>query len=171
MPGNSTSDYWMSLSIRHGFTCGLPVQSAARQRGLPRRESAPGKRVARALIDADISVDSYSLEKITDPLVTRLMERTTVIEDPVLTQLFPKHLANRVIVKLRSGEELVSEVVTGPGSVETPMTEADFENKFRKMAAAHLGKGAQQGVLAFVSTLDQQVGYDALFAAMAGQGN
>ncbi|TBU79326.1 MmgE/PrpD family protein [Pseudomonas daroniae] len=123
--------------------------------------------VARALIDADISVESYSLEKITDPLVTRLMERTTVTEDPVLTQLFPNHLANRVIVKLRSGEALVSEVITGPGSVETPMTEADFENKFRKMAAPHLGKGAQQGVLAFVSTLDQQSGYDALFAAMA----
>ncbi|MCG6538553.1 MmgE/PrpD family protein [Pseudomonas sp. KSR10] len=122
--------------------------------------------VARALIDADISVDSYSLEKITDPLVISLMDKTIVVEDPKLTKLFPKHLANRVTVTLKSGEVLVSEIITGPGSLETPMTGKCFEKKFRKMAAPYLGEGAQNDILDFVSTLEQQSDYDALFAAM-----
>ncbi|PAU63947.1 2-methylcitrate dehydratase [Pseudomonas sp. PIC25] len=122
--------------------------------------------VVRALIDGDISIDSYSMKKITDPLVATLMAKTTVVEDPAITRLFPRHLANRVTLILRSGEVLVSEVLSGPGSVETPMTAEDFENKFRKMAAVHLQEEAQQAVLAFVSELDQQKGFETLFAAM-----
>jgi len=125
--------------------------------------------VVRALIDGDISIESYSLQKITDPLVSTLMAKTTVVEDPAITQLFPKQLANRVTLTLFSGDVLVSEVFTGPGSVETPMTTEDFENKFRKMAAAHLDKVAEQSVLGFVSTLDQQKDFDALFKAMTKQ--
>ncbi|MCI0916657.1 MmgE/PrpD family protein [Pseudomonas stutzeri] len=124
--------------------------------------------VARVLLDADISVDSYSLKKITDPLFISLMNKTTVVEDPAPTKLFPKYLANRVTVTLRSGEVLVSEVVTGPGSVETPMPDEDFEKKFRKMAAPHLSEGEQGDVLDIGSKLDQQTGYEALFAATAG---
>ncbi|WP_262460162.1 MmgE/PrpD family protein [Alloalcanivorax balearicus] len=124
--------------------------------------------VARALIDGDISIESYSPENITDPVAIALMDKTTVVVDPELTALFPKHLANRVTVTLKSGESLVSEVISGPGSVETPMTQAQFEAKFRKMAVPHLSEGAQESVLDFVSKLDQQSGYDSLFAAMAG---
>lgn len=123
--------------------------------------------VARALIDADISVDSYSPLKIADPQVRALMDKTTVSEDPALTRLFPQHLANRVTLTLASGEELVSEVISGPGSVETPMGYADFERKFRKMAAPHLGDQAQEDVLAFVAQLECQTDFDALFSAMA----
>lgn len=122
--------------------------------------------VARALIDGDISVDSYSLKKITDPLVVALMERTSVVEDSALTKLFPKHLANRVTILLESGEKLVSEVITGPGSVETPMTTVEFERKFRKMATPHLSAHAQGQVLDFVSTLEQRSDYESLFTAM-----
>ncbi|MFT0138089.1 MmgE/PrpD family protein [Alcanivoracaceae bacterium MT1] len=124
--------------------------------------------VARALIDGDISIDSYSPENIADPIAIALMDRTSVVVDPALTDLFPRHLANRITVTLRSGEKLVSEVINGPGSVETPMTETQFEAKFRKMAAPHLSGESQEKVLDFVSKLDQQSGYAPLFAAMTG---
>ncbi|WP_277374421.1 MmgE/PrpD family protein [Pseudomonas sp. AA-38] len=122
--------------------------------------------VVRALIDGDITIESYSMKKITDPLVATLMAKTTVFEDPAITRLFPRHLANRVTLTLCSGEVLVSEVLSGPGSVETPMTTEDFESKFRKMAAAHLPESAQQAVLAFVSDLERQQDFEAVFAAM-----
>ncbi|MGM3390146.1 MmgE/PrpD family protein [Stutzerimonas stutzeri] len=123
--------------------------------------------VVRALIDGDISIDSYSMKKITDPLVATLMAKATVVEDPAITRLFPRHLGNRVTLTLRSGEVLVSEVLSGPGSLEIPMVAEDFENKFRKMAAMHLQEDAQQAVLAFIAELDQQKGFETLFAAMA----
>lgn len=122
--------------------------------------------VARALMDGDITLQTYTQEAISSPRAQALMDKTTVSEDPELTALFPKHLANRATVTLRSGERLTREIVTGPGSLETPMTDADFERKFRRMAEPHLSDDAQETVLGFVAALDAQPGFAPLFEAM-----
>jgi 2-methylcitrate dehydratase len=122
--------------------------------------------VARALLDGDITLASYAPEQIADPRAVVLMRRTTVSEDPALTQLFPRYLANRVTVTLTSGEQLTSEMLSGPGSLETPMNDADFERKFRRMAGPHIDRSAQNCVLAFVSGLEHQTHYNALFSAL-----
>ncbi|MBA16348.1 MAG: 2-methylcitrate dehydratase [Sphingomonas sp.] len=124
--------------------------------------------VARALIDGDITLDSYRPESIADPLVRALMVLTEVTEAPELTALFPNLLANRVTVELASGEHCTSEVRTGPGGREQPMRDTDFARKFGKMAAPHLDTAAQEAVLAFVTTLEDQTGFDPLFDAMKG---
>lgn len=123
--------------------------------------------VARALLDHDIGLESYTPEKIADPAAIALMDKTIVDEDDDLTRLFPRHLANRVTIRLTSGETLVSEKITGPGSVEMPMTDSDFERKFRRMAASHIDHLAQEDVLAFVANLERQTDYASLFAGMA----
>lgn len=123
--------------------------------------------VARALLDGDITLDSYSPQRIADPRAIALMERTTVSEDPALTRIFPRHLANRVSVTLSSGEELTSEIISGPGSLELPMSDADFERKFQRMALPHLDTAAQVRVLEFVSCLEHQANFEALFEAMS----
>ncbi len=123
--------------------------------------------VARALLDGDLTVGSYCPEKIADPAVIALMDKVSVVEDPALTALFPRHLANRVSVTLVSGEQVVSEMITGPGSVETPMTDHDFERKFRRMALPHIDASAQAEVLGFVAGLEKQTEFTSLFAAMA----
>ncbi|MBB2497125.1 MmgE/PrpD family protein [Aquipseudomonas ullengensis] len=123
--------------------------------------------VARALLDGDITLASYSEEQIADPRAIALMKCTTVSEDPGLTKLFPRYLANRVTVTLISGEELSSEMISGPGSLETPMSDADFERKFCKMAQPHISCAAQNEVLAFISGLERQTSYAPLFRAMS----
>ncbi|WP_035707098.1 MmgE/PrpD family protein [Niveispirillum irakense] len=122
--------------------------------------------VARGLMDGDITLASYAPAQIADPRAVALMSMTTVTEDPGLTALFPQHLANRVTVTLKSGEILTREVISGPGSVETPMNDADFAAKFRRMAADHIGPDKQDAALAFVRLLEQQQDYRPLFAAM-----
>jgi 2-methylcitrate dehydratase len=122
--------------------------------------------VARALLDGDITLESYSPQRIADPRVSVLMSRTRVTEDPALTKLFPQHLANRVSVSLRA---LTREVISGPGSLETPMSDADFERKFRRMAAPHIDRGAQDRVLNYVSCLEKQIDFSELFTAMVAR--
>jgi 2-methylcitrate dehydratase len=122
--------------------------------------------VARALFDGDITLESYSPANILAPEVQELMSKTTVAEDPKLTAMFPKQLANRVTVTLTSGELLTSEVTTGPGGLEQPMSDADFEQKFRKMAAPHLGQSAQDRAIDYVKNLESQAGFGDLFLAM-----
>ncbi|SEO04983.1 MULTISPECIES: MmgE/PrpD family protein [unclassified Pseudomonas] len=126
--------------------------------------------VARSLLDGDITLGSYSSAKIADPAVIALMGKITVVEDGALTALFPRHLANRVSVTLVSGEIVVSEMISGPGSVETPMTDSDFERKFRRMASPHLDESAQAKVLRYVAELQHQSEFTALFAAMVVSG-
>ncbi|WP_220811154.1 MmgE/PrpD family protein [Pseudomonas paralcaligenes] len=127
--------------------------------------------VARALLDGDITLDSYAAERIADPRAIALMGVTTVDEDPALTRLFPGHLANRVRVTLADGEELASEVIDGPGSLLRPMGDEDFERKFRRMAAAHIDRPAQDAALAFVAALESRTDYRPLFAAMRPRAN
>lgn len=122
--------------------------------------------VARALVDGDISLATYTDEAIADPAVARLMDRVTVSADPALTALFPRHLGNRVTLTLRCGQVLVEEVISGPGSVETPMTDADFEAKFRRMAAPHLAPEAQDAVVAWCADFAARTRFEALFEAM-----
>jgi 2-methylcitrate dehydratase len=122
--------------------------------------------VARALIDGDIDLSTYSPEKIGDPRARALMDRTTVAEDPDLTARFPRYLANRVTVTLRTGQRFTNQVDTGPGSVESPMTDADFDRKFRRMAEPHIPVPAQDAALTFVATLDRQAHYGELFRAL-----
>lgn len=122
--------------------------------------------VARALLDGDITIDSYSPEKMADPKVIALMGKISVVEDGALTALFPRHLANRVSATLVSGEIVVSEMISGPGAVETPMTDSDFERKFRRMASPHLDESAQAKVLGYVAVLQHQSEFTSLFAAM-----
>lgn len=124
--------------------------------------------VARALLDGDITLASYDPAMIADPRAAALMDRTTVAEDPAMTALFPAHLPNRVTVTMRSGQVFRREVVSGPGSVETPMTDADFDVKFRRMADGRIDRQQQDRALDFVMGLEHQTGYAALFDAMCG---
>lgn len=122
--------------------------------------------VARALLDGDITLESYLPANIRAPEVQELMGKTTVAEDPKLTLMFPTQLANRVTVTLTSGDLMTSQVTTGPGGLEQPMSDADFERKFRKMAAPHLGQLSQESVIDFVQSLESQTGFEDLFLAM-----
>jgi 2-methylcitrate dehydratase len=122
--------------------------------------------VARALLDGDITLASYRPEAISAPEAAALMARTTVTEDPALTALFPHYLANRVHIDLATGETITSEVRTGPGGPDQPMTDTDFAAKFCKMAAPHLDAERQNGILAFVAGLESATRYSPLFAAM-----
>lgn len=125
--------------------------------------------VARALLDGDITLASYAVEQIADPRAVELMGKTTVSESPALSKLFPRHLANRVTVTLASGEALTSERISGPGSLETPMTDGEFERKFRRMAAPHISGSAQDRILQFVADLGSQADFQPLFDAMSPQ--
>lgn len=122
--------------------------------------------VARALLDGDISINSYSPANISDPRGHALMALTKVEEDPALTALFPGRLANRITVTLKSGEQFTEEVLSGPGSLEQPMNDRDFEQKFLRMAKPQLSRDAQVSILDFVARLEQQDSYTELFEAL-----
>lgn len=86
--------------------------------------------VARVLLDGELTPSSYDVAALGDPAVRALMSRVEVREDPALTAMLPKRIANRVTLRLHSGDELVREVLDVPGGHQTPMTDEQFEAKF-----------------------------------------
>ncbi|MDR3669911.1 MAG: MmgE/PrpD family protein [Holophaga sp.] len=86
---------------------------------------------ARAMLDGEISNDSYLPEKLREPRVRALMQKITVKEDPALTALMPKAVPNRITAVLTDGRVITRQVNDLPGFVGRPMGRADVERKFR----------------------------------------
>jgi 2-methylcitrate dehydratase len=122
--------------------------------------------VARALIDGEISVDSYSEEKISEPRIVEWMRNISVAEDQALTALFPKRIPNRVTVRLASGEVMSKQVDTARGSLEDPMTDEDFESKFDSLVKAYYTEDRRKKVLEELWNLENQTRLSDLFETM-----
>jgi 2-methylcitrate dehydratase len=111
--------------------------------------------VARAMLDGDITNDSYSAEAIHDPRVRALMKKITVKEDPALTAIFPKSIPNRITATLEDGRSLSRQVDDLPGFAGRPMQRADIERKFRNNAAKRWREDQMRHVLDAVWQLDR----------------
>ena len=123
--------------------------------------------VARALMDGEISVGSYTDEKIGDPRIIDFMRTISVQEDRALTAMFPKWIPNRVTVRLKSGEVLSKQVDTARGgSPEDPMTDDDFEGKFDRLVRSYLSEEQRRAVLEHIWNVEKQTTLSGLFGAM-----
>lgn len=119
--------------------------------------------VSRVLFDGEITIDSYSEEKYTNPGILKFMEKITVAEDKVLTDLFPKFIPNRVTVILKSGKILSRQVNDARGGLNTPMEDEDFESKFNGMMKDYFSKDRRIRILAYLWSLETQKDLAELF--------
>lgn len=84
--------------------------------------------ISRALIDGDIYLDSFSPEKIMDPVGRRLMEKITVAPNPDFTYVGQV----RLTVRTKAGGELIKETSVHH---HTPMTHEEITAKFNRVCA------------------------------------
>jgi 2-methylcitrate dehydratase PrpD len=94
--------------------------------------------VAVALVDGDFDVDGV-LGEFTSEDVATVARRTDVVVDGAMTAAFPARRRTRVLVRLRSGDELDSGVVEAPGEPDDPAWEAVVERKARYYLGARDG--------------------------------
>jgi 2-methylcitrate dehydratase PrpD len=94
--------------------------------------------VAVALVDGDFDVDGV-LGEFTSEEVATVAGRTDVVVDDSMTAAFPARRRTRVVVRLRSGDELDSGVVEAPGEPDDPAWEAVVERKARRYLSTRDG--------------------------------
>jgi len=89
--------------------------------------------VARALIDGDVYIDSFSQEKIMDPVVRRLMDRITVSVNPD----YPYQGQVRMTVRTKAGGELIRESKNDRGDLNfgSPVTHEEIIAKYNRVCA------------------------------------
>ncbi|MGB9069729.1 MAG: MmgE/PrpD family protein [Candidatus Acidiferrales bacterium] len=97
--------------------------------------------VARALIDGEIDIDSFTQEKIMDPRVRRLMAATTVRPNTDRAGGLSLVGVIRLTVRTKTGSELVQEAAL---DANTPMTRQDIVAKFDRVCAFRQVADAQK---------------------------
>jgi 2-methylcitrate dehydratase len=135
------------------FTAGLDREKWAPASSETADHSLPYVTV-RAMLDGDIDLNSYRPDALHDPKALALMQRTTVVEDPELTKLFPKYYATIITATLDNGKTYTKRVDDVPGFATHPMSRADFEVKFRKNANPVIGPKQADAALATLWDLE-----------------
>jgi 2-methylcitrate dehydratase len=111
------------------------------QAGRDREKFAPENRAtadhslpyitARAMLDGDITNDSYAAEQLHDPRIRALIGKMTVKEDPAFAKPPGNAPSNRITAILDDGQRIARQVDSMPGFPGQPMSRADVEKKFR----------------------------------------
>ncbi|KWE52966.1 MmgE/PrpD family protein [Burkholderia sp. MSMB2157WGS] len=123
--------------------------------------------VARALLDHDITRDSYAPAALHDPAGRALMAVTTVSEDARLTAMQPNAIPNRLTVTLDDGRKLERQVDTLPGFPGQPTSRPDTERKFQHNVAGRLSDKRARHALDALWALDARTDLDGLLALLA----
>jgi 2-methylcitrate dehydratase len=102
--------------------------------------------VAVALMDGVVGLRQFDARRIADPKLHALIQETIIISDPDLSAAYPDVLAN--IVEVKTAEKVYTERVDHPkGHPKNPMTDAEVEEKFRRMAAPFIPNDRVEKIL------------------------
>ncbi len=122
---------------------------------------------ALAMLDGDISNDSYATKRLRDPRVLALMSKTIVKEDPAFAAAGGNAPPTRVTAVLKDGRRIAHEIIDMPGFPGKPMTRADVERKFRSNLAGRTLQEDTGAVLQALWTLDRTEDLRSLTSALA----
>ncbi len=96
--------------------------------------------VVVALMDGNVTLESFEPTKFSDSRVLDLLDKTSVSRNKELTDQYPEASPNWVRIELRSGKVIDKRVSYGRGHPKNPMTDDEVETKFRTLARSVLSK-------------------------------
>lgn len=91
--------------------------------------------VSAALMDGEITLDTFTQERIHDPQLLALIQKVKVNRNAEMTAGYPDGIPNLIVVKLADGRTLEKEVRYPLGHNKNPMNDQDIEKKFRILAS------------------------------------
>ncbi|MBI5827681.1 MAG: MmgE/PrpD family protein [Deltaproteobacteria bacterium] len=120
--------------------------------------------VAAALMDGNITVDTFSGDRLRDSRLLGLIDRVEIIKDPEFDRLYPESMPNSVVVVLKSGDVLSKEVIYPRGHPKTPFTDVEVEEKFKRLGGPYFGGGGVDSALRSLWALDEMKEIGALLS-------
>jgi 2-methylcitrate dehydratase len=103
---------------------------------------------AAALYDGDVTLATFEPARFTDPDLVRFTSLVKVNHDTRLDSRYPRGIPNRITLTLTNGEQLSLEVEFPRGHAGNPMTDAEVEAKFRRVAEPRYGPARASEILA-----------------------
>lgn len=112
--------------------------------------------VGMALLRGKVENGTYSSRNIGDPRVLAFLKKITVTEAEDLTTMYPKHIANRVTLRLGDGRTITEQVDDPKGHPNNPMTKEDVEKKFRSLTRKSLSEADAREILDYVWSIEKR---------------
>lgn len=110
---------------------------------------------AAALLDGDVTLDTFDEARFTDPVLIGLTGKVSVHLDNDLSLRYPNGIPNRLRLRLADGRSFVKEVEFPRGHAGNPMTDGEVERKFRGTVEPRYGKPKADAILARCWDLEQ----------------
>ena len=102
---------------------------------------------AVALMDGEVTDRQFEYDRFTDPALLELVAKVKIVLDNSLTARYPGGIPNRVVVTMNDGRVLEKEVEFPRGHAGNPMTDAEVEQKFRRLVEPRYSKERADRVL------------------------
>lgn len=102
---------------------------------------------AVALMDGDVTLDSFSNERLRDETLLELVAKIHIHRNAELTARYPRGSPNRITVTLDDGKIFTAENEFPRGHDQNPMSDAEVIEKFRRLAEGLLDGSTQQQVI------------------------
>jgi 2-methylcitrate dehydratase len=102
---------------------------------------------AAALTDGDVTLESFSEKRLHDEQLLALVAKIKIHRDAALTALYPRGIPNRLEATLADGRKIIAENEFPRGHDQNPMSDAEVEAKFQRMAAGRIGASQARKIL------------------------
>ena len=119
---------------------------------------------AAALVDGDVTLDTFKDARLTDPVLLDLIDRTKIVEDAELNKSYPKGIPNDVTITCGDGTKVNKRVDFPRGHAENPMTDDEVVAKFKRMSGGVVSDATANKILEQAFSLDQMDDITPLFA-------
>jgi len=109
---------------------------------------------AAALVDDDVTLDTFKQERLTDPVLLDLIDKTKIVENVELNKGYPKGIPNDVTITCTDGTKANKRVDFPRGHAENPMTDDEVVAKFKRMASGVISDESAENILKQAWSLD-----------------
>lgn len=109
---------------------------------------------AVALIDKNVTVKSFNLERVDKRKILALMQRVSVYEDETCEKLYPQKRKTKVTIHMKEGEVFRISYDKVKGEPPNPMSMQDVENKIQENCNDLIGETKVRQLIERVRNLD-----------------
>ena len=100
--------------------------------------------VATMLTHGKLDLESFSLERLSDPTLNRLMDKTRIEVDR--QSEYPKNFPGHVTVKTRQGQTFEQRETVNRGAKDNPLSKDEVVRKFRENVSGVIGDETASGL-------------------------
>jgi 2-methylcitrate dehydratase len=125
--------------------------------------------LAVAMVDGELGPDQYNPEKLSDPTVLSLVDRTTLQSDPTLDVHWPGAAVTRLVMKTFNGQSYEATTLYPPGHHRNRLSDQKIQEKFTKLASPLISQNRRDAIIETVDRLDKLASVRALTAHLRGE--